>query len=100
MGDYRVSDAAAADLAELADGMTQRGASLGNADRFVDELLRVFQNLADFPDLGTPRSHLPVGVLALPHRNHLVFYRKTVEGIEISRVLYGRMDLQNFFAEG
>ena len=79
--------------------MTQRGASSGNADRFVDELLRVFQNLADFPDLGTPRSYLPVGVLAFPHRNHLVFYRKTVRGIEISRVLYGRMDLHTFFAE-
>jgi len=99
MGIYRISDAAAADLAELTDGMIERGTSPESADRFVDGLLESFQNLADFPDTGTLRDYLPPGVLTFPHRSHMIFYRKSAEGVEIVQVLYGGMDMDAHFSE-
>lgn len=97
MGVYRISDDAAADLTELTDGMVERGANLDSADRFIDGLLKSFQDLADFPEVGTSRDYLPAEVLAFPHRNQMIFYRKTAEGIEIARVLYGGIDLTRYF---
>lgn len=97
MGVYRISDDAATDLANLTDGMVERGANLDSADRFIDGLLKSFQDLADFPEVGTSRDYLPVEVLAFPHRNQMIFYRKTAEGIEIARVLYGGSDLMSYF---
>ena len=99
MGVYRISDEAAANLAELTDGMMARGASPEGADRFVDGLLESFQTLADFPDIGTPRGYLPALVLAFPHRNHMIYYRKTTEGVEIAQVLYGGRDMTAHFAK-
>ena len=100
MGFYRISDEAAADLAELTDGMIERGASPESADRFVDDLLKSFQSLADFPDVGTSRDYLTtVGLLAFPHRSHMIFYRKIPEGVEIAQVLYGGLDMVAYFDE-
>ena len=99
MGVYRISDEAAANLAELTDGMVARGAGPESADRFVDGLLESFQTLADFPDIGTPRDYLPAPVLAFPHRGYMIYYRKTAEGIEIAQILYGGRDMAAYFAE-
>ena len=98
MGVYRISDETAANLAELTDGMMERGASPESADRFVDGLLESFQNLADFPDIGTPRDYLPASVLAFPYRNHIIYYRKTDEGVEIAQVLYGGRNMEAYFS--
>ena len=96
---YRVADAAATDLAVLTDGLLERGATQASADRFIGALLKSFQTLADFPEVGTPRDYLPAGVLAFPERNHMIFYRRSAEGVEIARVLYGGLDLADFFAD-
>lgn len=98
MGSYSISDIAAADLARLTDGMIERGASVESADRFVDSLLESFQNLADFPDMGTPRDYLPTAdVLAFPHQNYMIFYRKAIKSIEIAQILYGGLDMAAYF---
>ncbi len=93
-GRYVVSDKAAADLAQIWDGHLERGGSEKSADRLIDELLRIFQNLADFPDIGTRRNYLPEAASALPHKNYIIHYEKREHGAEITQVLYGRMDLE------
>lgn len=90
---YVVSDKAAADLARIWDRYLERGGSEQSADRLIDELLRIFQNLADFPDIGTRRNYLPEAALALPHKSYIVHYEKREHEVEIVQVLYGRMDL-------
>lgn len=57
MSRYVVSDKAAADLTKIWEGHVERGRSSANANRLIDELLDSFQNLADFPGIGTPRGY-------------------------------------------
>lgn len=84
MGRYFITDTAAADLANVWDGHTERGGTEANADRLVGNLFENFQNLADFPDIGTSRDYLPAGSLAFPYREHMIFYRKSAAGIGIT----------------
>jgi toxin ParE1/3/4 len=99
MGRYTISDNAAADLATLWDSYIDRGGAETNADRLVSRLFETFQNLADFPEIGTRRAYLPAGYLALPYQEHMIFYRKSEEGVDILQVLYGGMDLVAYFGE-
>ena len=99
MARYFVTDSAAADLAQLWQGHIARGGTEANADRLTGGLLRSFQNLADFPDIGTPRDYLTADLLAFPHDNYMIFYRKRSYGVGIARVLYGGMDLERYFVE-
>lgn len=99
MGRYFITDTAAADLANLWDGHIERGGTEANADRLIDNLFESFQNLADFPDIGTSRDYLTAGSLAFPYREHMIFYRKSAEGVDILHVLYGGMDMAAYFAE-
>lgn len=99
MADYFITDPAAADIETLWNSFIDRGASVNSADRFVLELSQTFQNLADFPDIGTPRSYLLAGDLAFPHRQYMIFYYKRSGGVDIDHVLYGGMDLEGFFSE-
>ena len=99
MGRYSIADSAATDLSQLWDGYIERGGSEANANRLVDNLFENFQNLADFPDLGTRRAYLPGGQLAFPHRDHMIFYRKSANGVDILHVLYGGIDFASYFFE-
>lgn len=94
MSRYVVSDKAATDLTKIWDGYVERGGSSANANHLIDELLDSFQNLADFPDIGTPRDYLPDAALALPHKDYIIHYEKRDFGVEIVQVLYGRMYLE------
>ena len=98
MGRYILSDKAAADLSSLWDGYTERGGSEESANRLVDELLGVFQDLADFPNIGTPRDYLSDEASAFPHKRYMVYYEKREYGVEIVQVLYGGIDLESYFS--
>jgi len=99
LGCTPITDTAAADLVNLWDGRIERGGTEVNADRLIDDLFQNFQNLADFPDIGTSRTYLPADSLAFPYQEHMIFYRKSAEGVDILHVLYGGMDLATYFAE-
>lgn len=71
-----------------------------NADLWVLDLFKTFQNLADFPDIGTPRDYLPALALAFPHDNYIIAYRKRDDGhVDILNVVFGGMDLYRYFSE-
>ena len=95
---FYVTGPAAADLAELWDGYLERGGTEDNATQLFDNLFRLFQRLADLPNLGSPRSYLSAGTLALPYKRYMIIYRERVEGVDILNVLYGGMDLESYFS--
>ena len=97
MPDFYITDPAAEDIEALWRGYVERGGAVNNADLFVLGLFKSFQDIADFPDIGTSREYLPAGSLAFPYQKHIVIYRKRSDGVDVARVLYGGMDLEHYF---
>jgi plasmid stabilization system protein ParE len=90
---YFVRPAIEADLRQAAEWLERVSAR----ERFSEEVFRVFDFLAQFPDAGTPVRtkqsrfrafrFLPLGH---PFQNFLVFYHQpTSRGPEMVRVIYG-----------
>ncbi len=72
--------------------------SPARADNFLDKLQAICtENLSLFPKIGSERDYLSPGVLALPYRNYMIYYRCISEQVEIIRVLHGSMDMENVF---
>ena len=99
MADFYITDAAAEDIEDLWEGYIERGGSVSNADLFVLDLFKSFQNLADFPDIGLSRDYLPPTSLTFTHKQYIIVYRKRQDGVDIINVLYGGMDLKRFFSD-
>lgn len=99
MGIYKISDEAAKHLAELWDYIKEQSGDDETADRFVDGLFATFDTLIQFPDMGRNRAYLPKSLLAFPHANYMIFYRKVGEDIEIAHVLHGGRDFFTYFVE-
>jgi toxin ParE1/3/4 len=86
------------DIVELAEFIARR-TSLEAADRFVIAVEKTVELLARMPGLGTQWSsdHPRVAdlrffpVTGFP--NHLIFYRRFADGIELVRVLHGARDI-------
>ena len=98
MGRYTVADKAASDLAAIEDGHLERGGSQANADILIQSFLDSFQNLADFPDIGTPRDYLEEDERAVPHGNYMIVYTKRSAGlIDILHVVWAGMNLPGYF---
>ena len=94
----RKTDAALGDLEQLVDFLADEDSGL--AIRFVKAAEATFAALSEHPNLGsTHQSKLPElsGLQVWPvrkFRNILIFYRTTVDGIEVVRVLHGARDWQ------
>jgi toxin ParE1/3/4 len=95
MSQYRVSDAASADLEEIWLFIAQDDPDA--ADRFLQNLVSRFPTLASMPLMGRLREELAVRLRSFPVGNYVIFYRSTTGGIEIVRVLHGARDLPPLF---
>jgi len=67
------------------------------AIRFLELLERKFLLLAERPHIGRLRSELATGLRAFPVEAYVIFYRQTVTGIDIVRVLHGARDIEAMF---
>jgi toxin ParE1/3/4 len=65
--------------------------------RWLAELKRAFQLLAEFPGLGPARPELRPDLRSFPIGSYLIFYRAVADGIEVVRVLHGARDLPELF---
>lgn len=65
------------------------------ADRYHDDLIAVFERLADFPRIGMVRVGIDPPVRALSHGSHVIVYREEPEGVLILRVRHGHEDWQD-----
>lgn len=91
MPDYKLSRLADRDLSEIAR-YTIKHWSEHQADDYFLGLHRLLSRLAQKPEIGIASDHISLGYLRYRFRSHMVFYKKTRQGIFIVRVLHGRMD--------
>ena len=95
MSQYRVSDAASADLEEIWLFIAQDDPDA--ADRFMRTIVSRFPTLASMPHMGRHREDLSARLRSFPVGNYVIFYRPTDSGIEVVRVLHGARDFPPLF---
>ena len=78
------------DLAEIVRYIG--AASPAAATRLTDRLEAECWRLARDPGIGQRRPDLATDLLFFPVGNYLIFYRESVEGIQVIRVLHGARD--------
>ena len=95
MSQYRVSDAASADLEEIWLFIAQDDPDA--ADRFLRTIVSRFPTLASMPYMGRYREELSARLRSFPVGNYVIFYRPMDGGIEVVRVLHGARDFPPLF---
>jgi toxin ParE1/3/4 len=76
-----------------------RVAGRNTAEKIAREIGEVIATIEDHPFAGRSRNELRPGFRSLAARPHIVFYRVVNEAPEIIRVLDGRRDIEEIFAE-
>ena len=88
--EYRLTPKAKEDMeAVWLYTLTKWGAS--QTDRYIDDLTEAFAFLAQSPKSGTACDNIRQSYRRYPTMRHVVYYRETAYGIEITRVLHDRM---------
>ena len=90
MAAFHFSRRAEADLLRIAE-YTLRTWGKTQAARYLDEIQKCCQTLADNPGLGRPCAEIRTGLHRLEHGKHVVFYRRESLGILVVRILHHRM---------
>ncbi len=91
MADYRLSDAADADIESVyLYGSETFGTR--QAEAYLARLRYVFDMLAEFPRMGRSTEDLRGGFFRFRCESHMIFYTVEVDHIVIQRVLHGRAD--------
>ena len=75
-------------------------AGRATADRILREIAKVVATIDEFPLAGRSRDELRPGMRSLSAAIHVVFYRLKNERPQIIRVLDGRQDIGEIFADG
>lgn len=88
---YRLAPRAIADLDDIWR-FTAETWSIAQADRYVDDLVRVFETIAVMPSLARERSEFNPPVRIHTHEKHLVVYTAQDDHVAILRLLGGRQD--------
>jgi toxin ParE1/3/4 len=88
---YVVSDDALDDLLAVWEYTSGRWGE-ARADLYMDALTVRFAWLTRNTGLWQERSDLGEGIHSYPERSHVIVFRQTDRGMEIVRVLHGRMD--------
>ncbi len=95
MAKYILTNKAVEDLANIwkytFDEWSER-----QADRYYKALLATCQRIAKNPALGKSYHEVIPDLFGVKSNRHIIFYRKMSENlIEITRILHGRMDIEN-----
>jgi toxin ParE1/3/4 len=93
MAGFKLSKKAEQDLKEIYQyGYRECGEK--RADKYIQELEKVFVLLAENPLLCRERIEFVPPVRIHPHNNHLIVYICRAEGILIVRLLHQSMDIE------
>jgi toxin ParE1/3/4 len=95
MREIRLAKSAQLDLLDIWLNESVKGTEI--ADRRIDEITSVYENLLEFPEMGRSRDELFPGYRSFPKGQFLIFYRLISEGIEIVRVIHGARNLDELF---
>jgi toxin ParE1/3/4 len=77
----------------------KRVAGVNIAEKIARENGEVVATIEDYPLAGRSRNELRPGIRSLAANPHVVFYRVKDGAPEIVRVLDGRQDIEEIFAE-
>ena len=69
------------------------------ADKIVREIAKVVKTIDDFPFAGRARDEIRAGLRSLTVAPQIIFYRLKNDRPEIVRVLDGRQDIEEIFAD-
>lgn len=95
MSKYKLTNKAVEDLTNIWDYTFDKW-SENQADKYYEMLLENCQNIADHPKIGKKYEGVKNELLGLKVNRHIIFYRQIDnKQIEITRILHGRMDLEN-----
>jgi toxin ParE1/3/4 len=72
MNEIRLSNSAQLDLLDI--WLYESAKSTEIADRTIDELASVYENLVKFPEMGKSRDELFPGYRSFPKGKFLIFY--------------------------
>lgn len=72
---------------------------LRQARNYLNNLLRCFEYLGEYPEVGPRVEQLAAGLRRYPFRSHAVFYMPQDDGVLVVRVLHERMDAPRHFIE-
>ncbi len=91
MAEVEISAAARADLKTIYI-YTFNVFGEAQAERYTRDLHSRFQLLADFPGMGLPVRFGAIECMKFPSGSHVIYYRRTGNGIFAGRILHGAMD--------
>jgi toxin ParE1/3/4 len=74
-------------------------AGRATADKIIREIAKAVKTIDDFPSAGRPRDEIRPGLRSLAASPQVVFYRLNNGRPEIVRVLDGRQDIEEIFAD-
>ncbi|SOC83385.1 toxin ParE1/3/4 [Ensifer adhaerens] len=96
-GRYRLTPQAISDL----EAIWAYGAevwSVEQAEAYTDELTRIFNLIATFPEIAREYREFSTPVRVHTHRTHIVIYVTQSDYVLIVRILGGRQDWQKILA--
>ena len=89
--EYRLRPAATQDLESIwAYSAEQWGVEL--AHRYTDDIVNAFEKLASNPEQGGSSDHVREGYRRYRVGRHIIYYRIAEYGVDVVRILHGRMD--------
>ena len=97
MSRFIIAIEASADLDEIGDYFLDRSVEAG--ERWFQEFNQKCKYLAQYPGIGRSYSDIRSYLRGLPLNGFIVFYRLKGDGIEIMRVVNGRRDFDEVFAD-
>lgn len=65
------------------------------AELYLNSLFSIFETLAARPEMGRLRGELSATIRSFVHKRHVIYYIQVGDGIGISRVLHGAMDVEH-----
>ena len=86
-----LSEAAARDIEDILDQSIVDFGVL-QAERYFESLRRCLDLLGDNPQMGASAEEIRPGYRRFIHQAHVIFYRQTVGGILVVRLLHKHMD--------
>lgn len=90
MSRYQLGPKGTTDLAEIFDYTVDTWGEQ-QAERYIDELARCFQLLADSPGLGRACDLISPGIRRYEQGKHVIFFKPERSGIIVSRILHQSM---------
>jgi toxin ParE1/3/4 len=94
--EFTIADSALEDMADVWTFYQQLN-SEESAQRLIDEVFDLIEQLKVFPEMGERRDQLRRGLRKIRVRQHLIFYVFEKNMVMVVRVLHARRDFEAIF---